>query len=249
MARKEIIVKENHWAISEASKSYLDRIYDDLDDIRKSFIRLGFHLAEIQKCEYYKSAGYPDFYEFCEYNYALSRSSVQRYILVWYKFADYDSNSSSRKMWISEKYDAFNFSQLVEMASMEHPEEIKPEMTVKEIREYKKNLFKPKSLTECALSLQKICDKVQGNLPDVAQKEIVSDESEINMDQGDLPDVAQKETVSDESEIDMQRDNMLEQLDRVQKTIDSFSMFLTLDQVQNISDEMNVLQCMIQLLH
>ena len=99
------------------------------------------------------------------------------------------------------------------------------------------------------MSLQKICDKVQGNLPDVAQNEIVSDESEIDMDQGDLPDVAQKETVSDESEIDMQRDNMLEQLDRVQKTIDSFSMFLTLDQVQNISDEMNVLECMIQLLH
>ena len=249
MARKEIILKVNHLIINKDRKSYLDRIYDDLDEIRKSFIRLGFHLAEIQRCEYYKAAGYPDFYEFCEYNYALSRSSVQRYILVWYKFADYDSNSSSRKMWISEKYEAFNFSQLVEMASMEHPEEIKPEMTVKEIREYKKNLLKSKSLTDCALSLQKICDKVQGNLPDVAQKEIVSDESEIDMDQGDLPDVAQKEAVLDESEIDMQRDNMLEQLDRVQKAIDSFSMFLTLDQIQNISDEMNVLQCMIQLLH
>ena len=301
MARKEIVVKENHWAISEASKSYLDRIYDDLDDIRKSFIRLGFHLAEIQKCEYYKSAGYPDFYEFCEYNYALSRSSVQRYILVWYKFADYDPVSSSRKMWISEKYEAFNFSQLVEMASMEHIENIKPEMTVKEIREFKKNLSKSKSLTDCALSLRKICDKVQGNLPDVAQDDIEDqldnlpdvapekcrfDESYLCkieaiikkhfMKNGDIVgcagccqcctdrnvceyvcdavknqkcDVAQKETVSDESEIDMQRDRLLEQLDRVRKAIDSSSMVLTLMQMQNISDEMNVLQGMIMYLH
>lgn len=178
MKRSEIKTKESNLTINDTARSYLNRIYDDLNDIRKSFIRLGFHLAEIEQCGYYKDAGYNDFYEFCEDNYSLSRSSVQRYILVWYKFADYDSNSNSRKMWISEKYDAFNFSQLVEMASMEHPEKVKPEMTVKEIREYKKNLLRP------------VLDYHE-NLPDVAQEKDY-DESELDMQRDNLLDQLNK---------------------------------------------------------
>ncbi len=265
MKRNEIKTKEKNLTINETAKSYLVRIYEDLYDIRKSFIRLGFHLAEIEKCGYYKDAGYDDFYDFCEDNYALSRSSVQRYILVWYKFADYDSTSNSRKMWISEKFDAFNFSQLVEMASMKHPEKIKPEMTVKEIREYKKNLSRP------ALDYR-ICD-YSGNyvcqISEVIKKHFMQHGSivgcvgccmmctRVNSCQyrcqyaevhKNLPDVAQKEDYG-ESEIDMQRDNLLDQLNKFYNSITGCWERLTLSEREYIDQQYEMLKTMMQLLH
>lgn len=262
--KKGSIVKE--CVTADIAKTYLMRIYEDVADIRKGFIRLGFHLDEIKRCEYYKSAGYEDFYEFCQANYAFSPTTTKRLIEVWFEFGMRENGARMPKMWIDEKYADYSYSQLVEMLPMseEVRSKIRPSMTVKEIRSVKKELKEKRcdvAPEKCRFNKSYPC-KIEvimkkhfmknGNIVGCAgccrccasrsECEYVCD---VVKDQE--KDVAQKEIVPDESEIDMQRDNMLEQLDRVRKAIDSFSMFLTLDQIRNISDELNVLQSMIQL--
>lgn len=128
------------------AESYLLRIHDDIADIRHGFIRLGFHLAEIKECLYYQDAGYDDFYRFCEVNYGLEQTTVKRYMEVWHAFAEYDEKTYIRKMWIDEKYSGYSYSQLVELLPLddEQRKEILPCMTVKEIRQKKKELREKK---------------------------------------------------------------------------------------------------------
>lgn len=143
--KKVIIVSQkksiNQTKFNEA-ESYLLRIHEDIADIRHGFIRLGFHLDEIKKCLYHEAAGYADFYEFCEVNYGLEATTVKRYIEVWRAFAEYDDKSHSRKMWIDEKYAAYSYSQLVEMLPLDEKQrkQILPVMTIKEIRQKKKEM-------------------------------------------------------------------------------------------------------------
>lgn len=268
--KKGSIVKE--CVTADIAKTYLMRIYDDMQEVKHGFIKLAFHLDEIKRCEYYKVTGYEDFYEFCEVNYGLEKTKVKRYIEIWDRFAKRQPGSRISTMFIDEKYADYNYSQLCEMVSMEYPEKVRPNMTIKEIRELKKSEKRVKLnvVSGCDVAPEKcrFDESYLCKIEAISKKHFMkngdivgcagccqccTDRSECeyvcDVVKDQEKDVAQNEIVPDESEIDMQRDNMLEQLDRVQKTIDSFSMFLTLDQVRNISDEMNVLQCMIKLLH
>lgn len=211
----------------EFAESYLMRIYDDMREVKHGFIRLAFHLNEIKKCEYYKAAGYGDFYEFCEVNYGLDKTKVKRYIEIWYRFAMRENGGSCPKMFIDEKYADYNYSQLCEMVSMKHPEKVKPNMTIKEIRELKKS-----EKTTANLNSNKAVEPVEVSGCDVAP----------------LPPLQLPEE-PEETELENQRNNMLNQLDRIQTAIDSASIFLTLEQQKNIFHEINVLMCMVQLLH
>lgn len=146
MAKPIIVSKYCNKQRFKEAESYLLRIHDDIADIRHGFIRLGFHLAEIKKCLYYQDAGYDDFYRFCEVNYGLEQTTVKRYIEVWYAFSEYDEKSNSRKMWIDEKYSGYTYSQLVELLPLDDKQrkEILPCMTVKEIRQKKKEMKEKK---------------------------------------------------------------------------------------------------------
>lgn len=137
-----IYAKGSTVARNEVAESYAVRIHNDIKEIRHGFIKLGFHLDEIKKCGYYKDLGYHDFYEFCEVNYRLDKSAVSRYMNVFYKFAEFDIFSNTRKMWIAEKYKDFSFSQLCEMLPVSDTKllaKITPDMTIKEIRTIKKS--------------------------------------------------------------------------------------------------------------
>ena len=126
----------------ELARGHFEYIANDIVDIRQNYVKLGFHLHEFKYFQYYEDFGYEDFYEFVEANFGLDKSAVSRCISVWYRFADYDSGSSSRKMWLSDKWKDYSYSQLCEMLPLDDGElkAVSPEMTVKQIREYKKNL-------------------------------------------------------------------------------------------------------------
>lgn len=133
-------------------------IYKDIQNIKHNCISLGFHLREMKVCEYYKDLGYSDFMECVEKNFGLDKSAVSRYINLWENFCATD-DSGGKKMWIDEKYKDYGYSQLCEMLSLpdEERKEIKPDMTVSQIRDVKKQLRESK--------------KVATSQPDVADTE------------------------------------------------------------------------------
>ena len=127
----------------------LKYLYTDLTDIRKYYIRLGFHLQEFKMHEYYKDFGYLTLEEFCDVNLGLDKGAVSRCINVYLQFnASHDvkvgagCKSIGCAMDLSERWDNYSYTQLCEMLplSEEDRKKVTPDMTVRQIRELKKNL-------------------------------------------------------------------------------------------------------------
>ena len=129
-----------------ASVKYM---YTDLTDIRKYYIRLGFHLNEFYCRVGYMSFGYATLEDFCEANLGLDKSAVSRCINVYRNFNARDDcerignyESHGLAMDLSERWKDYSYTQLCEMLPLteDQRKQIKPDMTVKQIREYKKSL-------------------------------------------------------------------------------------------------------------
>ena len=127
----------------EAARGSLKYILTDLNDIRKSFIRLGFHLNEMLCNKYYQDFGYPTIEEFAEANLGMDKSNVYRYIRVFENFAA-ENGYHQQTLYLDDKWKDYSFSQLVEMCSMSKVQRqaCKPDMTIKQIREVKKTVPK-----------------------------------------------------------------------------------------------------------
>ena len=129
-----------------ASVKYM---YSDLTDIRKYYIRLGFHLAEFDRCCYYTDFGYASLVEFCEKNLGMDKSAVSRCINVYENFnasreVSYNSGikSTGAAIDLGERWQDYSYTQLCEMLPLTDAQrrDITPDMSVKQIREYKKQL-------------------------------------------------------------------------------------------------------------
>lgn len=138
----------------QAAYSSVKYLYTDITDIRKYYIRLGFHLNEFAQCEYYHDFGFATLEEFCEKNLGLDKSAVSRCINVYKNFnaslsKSFKNGVESRgcAMDLAEEWQDYSYTQLCEMLPLteEQRKDIKPEMSVKQIREYKKNLKSKKS--------------------------------------------------------------------------------------------------------
>lgn len=133
----------NYHPEREQARTSLKYILTDLNDIRGSYIRLGFHLHEFDRFKYYEDFGYTSLVEFCEVNLGLDKSAVSRCMSVFLNFAKINDNiTRTRTMFLDDKYENFSYSQLCEMVSMSDDQRklVKPEMTIKQIRELKKNV-------------------------------------------------------------------------------------------------------------
>ena len=115
-------------------------IRDDIADIKKRYIALGFHLSEFDKNEYFKEYGYSSLDDFVLANFNIDKKALSRILSVYYKF------SEPYKIFIADKYSEYSYSQLCEMVSLKDDElkSITPRMTVRDIRDYKKSLKKEK---------------------------------------------------------------------------------------------------------
>ena len=136
---------------SEDAYHSLKYLYSDLTDIRKYYMRLGFHLQEFKNNEYYKDFGYLTLEEFCDVNLGLDKGAVSRCTNVYEQFnASHDVTCRAGvktigcAMDLSERWEAYSYTQLCEMLplSEEDRKKVTPDMTVREIRELKKNLKK-----------------------------------------------------------------------------------------------------------
>ena len=139
----------------EGAKGSFAYIMQDILDIKSNYIKLGFHLDEFKRFLYYEDFGYSDFYEFCSVNLKMDKTVVSRVLSVFYNFSACEDNV--RKMWIDESYKEYNFSQLSEMLplNIEQRKKVTPDMTVQQIRDYKRSLKSEKqNNTDIAISQQ-----------------------------------------------------------------------------------------------
>ena len=133
------VVPERNLPSQELALASVKYLYTDINDVRQHYFRLGFHLREFDKCKYYFCFGYSCLADFASVNLGMDASAVSRCISVFEKFCKW--NDYIPTMFIQEKYEDFSYSQLVEMASIKDYDllrQIKPDMSVREIRELKK---------------------------------------------------------------------------------------------------------------
>lgn len=123
-----------------------DFIARDLNDIKRSYFRLGFHLNEFDRCKYYQQFGFSCLSDFALHNWGLEPSFVSRCIAVFLFTAQY--SGAIPTMFQEEKYQPYSYSQLVEMISMDEDtlRRCSPSYSVRELREIKKNAKKKKKI-------------------------------------------------------------------------------------------------------
>ena len=139
--------------VSPLALASVKYIYTDLTDIRKYYIRLGFHLDEFDRNNGYLDFGFATLEEFCDVNLGLDKSAVSRCINVFREFSagndrvsigNYESYGCA--MNLSERWKNYSYTQLVEMLPLapEDRERVLPDMSCKQIREFKKQLKQKK---------------------------------------------------------------------------------------------------------
>ena len=121
-------------------------ISNDLNDIKHSYFRLGFHLNECDFCKYYQQFGFTCLSDFALHNWGLEKSFVSRCISVFKFTAQY--RGSLPLNFQKDVYKPYSYSQLVEMISMDEEtlQKCSPTFTVKELRQIKKNAKKRKQI-------------------------------------------------------------------------------------------------------
>lgn len=124
----------------------------DIRDIKTSYIRLGFHLCECQRNKYYMDFGYDSLADYAGANFGLEKCALSRCVKVFKKFSLRQGGVC--KMFLDDRYKDYSYSQLCEMVSMNDVQlqKIKPSMTVKEIRELKRQARKNDSEFHDAIS-------------------------------------------------------------------------------------------------
>ena len=159
--------------VGEFALASFDKIDSDIKNIKECYIKLGFHLNEMREQLYYVHLGYLDFYQCVEKNFHLDKSAVSRCINVWEQFAD------QGKMEVSRAYKGYSYSQLVEMLPLkkEQRKKVTVDMSVAQIRAYKKSLKVPKEKLEeetVATSQSQKEEVVEVVTPETVDLEIVT---------------------------------------------------------------------------
>ncbi|MDE7132967.1 MAG: hypothetical protein K2O65_14465 [Lachnospiraceae bacterium] len=135
--------------VNELSLASVKYIYTDLTDIRKYYIRLGFHLNEFDMNKGYLDFGYNTLEDFCAANIGMDKSAVSRCINVYREFNAGDDRefignivNHGCAMDLSDRWKNYSYTQLVEMLPLSPEDRMKvlPSMSCKEIREFKKKL-------------------------------------------------------------------------------------------------------------
>lgn len=128
----EAAVKEKEgWWESVSYKDAKIYIKDNVRTMARSFIAVGYYLKQIRDREMYREDGYASIWDFARETYGMSRTTASR----WMEMNDRFSEGGNSPI-LGEKYQEFGKSQLQEMLYLpeEKLEEVKPEMTVAQIR-------------------------------------------------------------------------------------------------------------------
>lgn len=126
------IEKKEEWYLNIDYREAKEIIRNKLQGMTQNFIGIGFYLRQIKETEGFRKDGYVSVYEFAEDQYGIKRSTAIRWMQMNEKFSQ-----GGYSPFLDSGYKDFGKSQLQEMLYLdsEQLEEVKPEMTVREIRE------------------------------------------------------------------------------------------------------------------
>lgn len=131
----------------DGSNGVTEKIKHAMYDAAKQFVYIGFLLWEVKQYHYYGEKGYSNVYEYAESELGFKKSSTKNFIAVAETFGNrYFHSPWTRSvlptMTLQPEYKDFNYSQLCEMLSMsdKQREKVTPDMTVKQIRELKREV-------------------------------------------------------------------------------------------------------------
>lgn len=164
------------------ARTSLKYILHDMNDIRTRYIRLGFHLDEFRRNNYFIDFGYPTMEEFCAANIGLDKSAISRCINVYREFnasnnIKYENGTKTvgSSMELDDKWKEYSYSQLCEMVSMDDMQrkQVTPDMTIKQIRELKRENVS-QNVSPVATS-QPFVYKLYENAPDKVRTNLIKD--------------------------------------------------------------------------
>ncbi len=187
----------------------LEIIKDESYKVQKSFVKIGWYLKHIRDNELYKEDGYANIYECAADQLGYSQSTVSRFVNICEKFS---KNHDSPEL--DEKYAGFDKSQMIEMLPMEQEqiEKVKPDMTVKQIRDIKTGEKKEGEENNIPgqTSIEKDFPEYMPESPkDVAEQYATLHKDNAVAETG--ADIADEEAVEGEyREIDMQEKDVME---------------------------------------
>lgn len=117
------------------AQSFVRYINEDLLQIKQPHFDIAWRLREAKQLNYPQELGYADIYELSEIEFGFKKSSTAAYIAIATEFMNYSDMS------VRDSYQAFSYSQLVEMLPLSAYDRIRitPDMTVKQIRKYKQD--------------------------------------------------------------------------------------------------------------
>lgn len=131
----------------DGSNGVTEKIKHAMYDAAKQFVYIGFLLWEVKQYHYYGEKGYSNVYDYAESELGFKKSSTKNFIAVAETFGNrYFHSPWTRSvlptMTLQPEYKDFNYSQLCEMLSMsdKQREKVTPDMTVKQIRELKREV-------------------------------------------------------------------------------------------------------------
>jgi hypothetical protein len=118
----------------DLAKDFIKHVNEDLAQIKQPHFDIAFRLYEAKEKGYPPLLGYSDIYALSEEEFGLKKTSTATYISVCFEFM-------FGLPYYSKQWEAFSFSQLVEMLPINSYERwnIKPEMTVKQIRKWRQD--------------------------------------------------------------------------------------------------------------
>ena len=119
------------------------KIKSAMEETAKQFVYIGFLLWEVKEYKYYYENGYDSVYEYAEAELGFKRSSTKNFIAICETFCRRSGQfRETPTMFLADNWNQFKYSQLTEMLSMsaEKRNQATPDMTIKQLRELKRNL-------------------------------------------------------------------------------------------------------------
>lgn len=142
-----------------------EKVLEDLAASKTNYFYLGVHLLDIWTVKSYGGHEFDvnnysaaNFFDYCNVNFKLDKSQVSRYMNIVSEFGD-------KFIGFKEEWKPFSYSQLSEMLSLtpEQRKEVKPDWTIKRIREYKKELA-GESVATSQQKVKEVVHKIYGEL-------------------------------------------------------------------------------------
>ena len=171
-------MNEEKWYLNITYPELKDIILESIANMTREFVAVGYYLKYVRDHEMYLADGYASIWEFAEDLYGIQRSTCSRWMAINDRFS-VQGNSPV----LDERYRQYGKSQLQEMLYLDDKqiEEVKPDMTVKDIREIRK----PEQVPE---------EQISGQMNVEDYPEILPDDKPEMVEQDAMCDVAHDET-------------------------------------------------------